>query len=95
MSFLTRTVRAVVLALARSIGSRVVNAETGEVLGRAFVIPWRGRIAVIGLDAEVKPVFLPQTRMTYWKQEIGFVLHSPPNFPHEARPQRPPHPPAR
>lgn len=95
MSFLTRTVRAIVLALARSIGSKVVNAETGEVIGRAFVIPWRGRIAVIGLDAEVKPVFLPQTRMTYWKQEIGFVLHSPPNFPHEARPQRPPHPPAR
>lgn len=95
MSFLTRTVRRLVIALARSVGSKVVNAETGEVIGRAFVIPWRGRIAVIGLDAEVKPVFLPQKRMTYWKQDIGFMLHSPPNFPHEARPQRHPHPPAR
>lgn len=95
MSFLSRTVRRLVIVLARSVGSKVVNAETGELIGRAFVIPWRGRIAVIGLDAEVKPVFLPQKRMTFWKQEIGFVLHSPPNFPHEARPQRPPHTPAR
>lgn len=95
MSFLTRTVRRLVLALARSIGSRVVDAETGRVIGRAFLIPWRGKIAVIGLDAEVKPVFLPQTRMTFWKQNIGFTLHAPPDFPHEARPQCPPDPPAR
>ena len=95
MSFLTRIVRPVVLALARSVGSKIVDAETGRVIGRAFLIPWRGKIAVIGLDAEVRPVFLPQPRLTYWKQELGFTLHTPPDFPHAVRPEPPPDPPAR
>ena len=95
MSFLTSAVRRLVLALARSVGSKIVDAETGAVIGRAFLVPWRGKIAVIGLDAEVKPVFLPQKRLTYWKQELGFKLHTPPDFPHAVRPQYPPDPPAR
>ncbi len=95
MSLFSNAVRSVVLALARSIGSKIVDAETGRVLGRAFLIPWRGKIAVIGLDAEVRPVFLPQKRLTYWKQELGFALHQPPDFPHETRPQSPPDAPAR
>lgn len=95
MSFLSRIIRPVVITLARTVGSKIVDAETGRVIGRAFLFPWRGKIAVIGLDAEVKPVFLPQQRLTYWKQELGFTLHTPPDFPHAARPQRPPDPPAR
>jgi len=95
MSFLTNAIRRLVLALARRVGSKIVDAETGEVIGRAFLVPWRGKIAVIGLDAEVKPVFLPQKRLTYWKQELGFQLHTPPDFPHAVRPQYPPDPPAR
>jgi hypothetical protein len=95
MSILTSAVRRVVLALARRMGTKIVDAETGAVIGRAFLVPWRGKIAVIGLDAEVKPVFLPQKRLTYWKQEIGFTLHAPADFPHVERLQRPPDPPAR
>ena len=87
-------VRRVVLALARSVGSKITDAETGRVLGRAFLFPWRGKIAVIGLEAEVKPVFLTQKRLTYWKQDLGFTVQPPPDFPHEASPQRPPDPPA-
>ena len=95
MAMLSSFIRRIVITLARSIGSKITDAETGRVIGRAFLFPWRGRIAVIGLDAEVKPVFLPQKRLTYWKQELGFVLHSPPDFPHEARSQPPPDPPTR
>ena len=94
MTLISSIVRRIVLALARSVGSRITDAETGEVLGRAFLFPWRGQIAVIGLDAEVKPVFLPQKRLTYWKQNLGFTVHKPADFPHEASPQCPPNPPA-
>ena len=91
---LSSLIRSIVITLARSVGSKITDAETGRVLGRAFLFPWRGKIAVIGLDAEVKPVFLPQRRLTYWKQDIGFTVHKPADFPHEASPQRPPDPPA-
>ena len=94
MALLSSFLRRIVLALARSVGSKITDAETGRVLGRALLIPWRGKIAVIGLEAEVRPVFLPQQRLTYWKQDIGFALHPPADFPHEPCPQRPPDPPA-
>ena len=93
MTLISSFIRRIVITLARSVGSKIMDAETGEVLGRAFLFPWRGKIAVIGLDAEVKPVFLPQQRLTYWKQNLGFTVHKPADFPHEASPQRPPDPP--
>ena len=94
MAQFSNFVRQVVITLARSLGSKITDAETGKVLGRAFLFPWRGKIAVIGLEAEVKPVFLPQKRLTFWKQDIGFAVQQPPDFPHEASPQRPPDSPA-
>lgn len=90
MAGLSNVIRRIVLGLARRVGSKVTDAETGRVLGRAFLLPWKGRIAVIGLEAEVKPVFLAQQRLTFWKQDLGFTVHPPPDFPHEASPQRPP-----
>ena len=73
------------VALARRIGTRIVDAKTGEVLGKALILPWRGKIHVIGLEVPVRLVWLPQKRLTYWKQQIGFVTHPPPDFPSEAR----------
>ena len=90
MANLSSVIRRIVIGLARRVGSKVTDAETGRVLGRAFLFPWKGRIAVIGLDAEVKPVFVAQKRLTFWKQDIGFTVQPPPDFPHEASPQRPP-----
>jgi hypothetical protein len=74
-------VRAAALAIFRALGTTIVDAETGRRLGRAFLFPWRGTIKVIGLDVPVRPVFLPQTRLTYWKQELGFTTHPAPDFP--------------
>jgi hypothetical protein len=77
---LRRVVRGVGLALARAIGTHLVDFKTGHSLGRALVVPWRGKIHIIGLVQAVRPVFLPQKRVTYWKQVLGFTVHEPPDF---------------
>ncbi len=83
MNPLKLALRSLVLRLARLLGSPVRDARTGQVLGRALLVPFRGRVHVVGLDASVVPVFLPQHRLTYWKQELGFTVHPPPDFSHE------------
>lgn len=75
--------RNLVVGLARRLGTTLRDAETGERIGKAFLIPWRGRILCIGLETPVRPVFLPQKRLTYWKQDLGFTRHPPPDFPRE------------
>ncbi len=78
-----KLIRSLGLWLAHTFGTRIVDSETGRSLGRAFVIPWKGKIHIIGLEAEVRPAFLPQKRLTYWKQEIVFTVHRPVDFPNE------------
>ena len=75
--------RALGLYLARHLGSPVRDVRTGQLLGRAIFVPFRGKLHVIGLEANVLPVFAPQDRLTYWKQELAFTTHPPPDFPHE------------
>lgn len=70
------------LKILRACGSTIIDAETGASLGRAFLFPWKGRVIVIGLEVPVRPVFCAQTRLTYWKQDLGFTVHPPPDFPH-------------
>lgn len=85
LSRLKTILRSLGLRLARRLGSRVMDARTGQSIGRALFVPWRGRIYIIGLEAHVVPMFLSQTRLTYWKQELGFTVHPLPDFPHEPR----------
>jgi hypothetical protein len=70
------------LRILRALGTTIVDQRTGEKLGRAFFFPWKGRIVVVGLesDAPVRPQFLPQKRLTFWKQEIGFTTFPVPDF---------------
>ncbi len=75
--------RAAGLALVRRFGSPVRDTRTGALLGRALFIPFGGKLHVIGLEASVIPVFAAQDRLTYWKQELAFTTHPPPDFPHE------------
>ena len=72
--------RSALLRFARTFGA-VVKDESGRVLGRALIIPFDGRIHVIGLETPVRLVWSPQSRLTYWKQEIRFTQHAPPDFP--------------
>jgi hypothetical protein len=74
-------IRLVGLSLARIFGSRVTDVQTGKALDKALIIPWRGKIHVIGLKKNIRPMFQPQKRLTYWKQTIGFTVHEPPDFP--------------
>lgn len=79
--------RNLVVQICRWLGSDVVDSSTGRKLGRALLLPWRGRILVIGLEAVVVVRFLPQSRLTFWKQEIGFAAGDiPPDFPRDRTP---------
>ncbi len=81
MQKITKLLRDAGLAILRALGTTVTDARTGRSLGRAFIFSWRGTIRVIGLETPVIPIFLPQTRLTYWKQDIGFTRHPAPDFP--------------
>jgi hypothetical protein len=67
-----------------------VDIASGEAIGRALIVVWRGKIHIIGLDVPVVPVFVPQTRITYWKQELGFTIHAAPDFPGRSAAMLPP-----
>ena len=92
-------IRNAAVAIFRFFGSEVIDQRTGERVGRAFFFGWRGRVIVIGLESEppLRPIFLPQERLTFWKQEIGFTSHLPPDFPSAPlsglEPASSPHPP--
>ena len=63
-------------------GIPLIDQRTGARIGRVAVLPWRGRLWVIGDEvAFVKMVFMPQIRETYWAREMGFASHPPPDFP--------------
>lgn len=78
-------IRKIGLAIARALGSEIIDCRSGEKLGRALLFAWRGKIHVIGLEASVRPIFLAQQRLTYWKQEIGFAAPATPDFPRVER----------
>jgi hypothetical protein len=78
-----KLIRAAGLSIARVFGTRVTDFQTGHPLGRALIIPWRGKIHVIGLEKDIRVIFQPQKRLTYWKQEIVFTTHPSVDFPKE------------
>jgi hypothetical protein len=82
---LTKIVRVLILKFAHAFGARLKDQRTGEALGRVLVIPFRGKLWIIGLTASVRPEFLPQIRTTYWKQDLGFATHPDPDFPSVSR----------
>ncbi|MEP7014877.1 MAG: hypothetical protein ABI925_05510 [Verrucomicrobiota bacterium] len=76
-----KLIRSLVLRIAQTIGTQIRDFESGRSLGRALIIPWRGKLHVIGLKVAVRPMFQPQKRLTYWKQEIVFAEYPSPDFP--------------
>ena len=77
----------VLLLVIGLVGMRVRDAGTGKDLGKYLFIPWRGRILVFGPgtanDEPFYPLFLPQERVGYTLQELGFQQHPKPDFPNE------------
>ena len=80
-----KLIRPFLLWLIRMVGSDIPDAQTGEVIGRALLLPWRGRILILGLVPDLVPVFRAETRMVQWKRTLGFTRHALPDFPHEPR----------
>ena len=75
------------VGLAKVFGMRLVDQHTKETLGKAIVIPFRGKIHLIGFHSAdngfVIPQFVTQRRVTYWKQSIVFAKHPFPDYPNE------------
>jgi len=69
--------------IVRLLGTEIKDQRTGKSLGKALLFPWRGRIVCVGLKNGVLPEFLPQKRLTYWRQELGFATPAEPDFSNE------------
>lgn len=53
-------------------GMKIHDQRTGKFLGKAFLLPWRGKVHVLGLQNPVCVAPLPQQTLNYSIQEIGF-----------------------
>ena len=69
--------------LSRFLGSSIIDVETGETLGKAFIVSWRGHVHLIGLTSTVplRPVAISSPRVAYWKTSMGFTAPREPDFP--------------
>jgi hypothetical protein len=81
-----KLIRPMVLWLINLFGSDIPDVQTGKIIGRALLLPWRGRILVLGTGLDLLPHFCAQTRMTQWQRTLGFTRHPAPDFPHESHP---------
>jgi len=78
--------RLLLKAVTAVLGRRVIDQRTGQVVGKAIFIFWRGKLRVIGLEEKrVIPAFEHQQRLTYWNQALTFSTHPEPDFPHERK----------
>lgn len=68
--------------LARCVGTTLHDESTGEVLGRAFLWKWAGRIYVIGYTGTAALKLVPVCRkdVRYWVFGIGFARADEPDF---------------
>jgi hypothetical protein len=63
----------VLIYLASKLGSKLRTVD-GTTICRAFLLPWAGRIHVIGLpnDVQLRPIPLPTANLSYWRQSIAW-----------------------
>lgn len=63
-------------------GRQVRDERTGQLLGKAICLPWRGKVWLAGLhEPYVRPVFLPEATVRYGRHRLGFATHAVPDFP--------------
>jgi hypothetical protein len=80
--------RPLFLGIINLLSSDIRDVDTGKCIGRALLVPWRGRILILGASVAgfaLVPKFFPQTRLTFWKCELGFTRHPAPDYLHEPR----------
>jgi len=74
------------LWFARTFGVKLTDPRTGESIGRVLIVPWKGKLAIFGLTKAVRPEFMPQTRVTYAKQDLAFHIAPEPDYPNVRSP---------
>jgi hypothetical protein len=87
-TFKRRILRPLALGIINLLGSDIRDVDSKERIGRALLVPWRGRILILGEGVAgyaIAPKFYPQARLTDWKVELGFTRHPIPDYPRESR----------
>jgi hypothetical protein len=71
------------LRLVDLLSREIFDLEDGRPLGRALLFGQGGGVRVVGHEGlpPLIPRFIPQERLTYWKQSIGFTTPPRPDFP--------------
>jgi hypothetical protein len=69
LNFLKKLFKSLIGLLARPIR----DPFSGKIIGKAFLFAWGDKIYLFGAEGAFVPVPLPQKRLTYWKQSIGFT----------------------
>lgn len=77
-----RCVRHMGMFLVRLLGSDIRDETDGELLGRAFIFSWFGRVHLIGYEGvPLRLVCVPQEKIRYWRITLGFTKAEVPDFP--------------
>ena len=81
---------ALIQYLAYLFGFKIVDQRTKKLLGKAFLIPFKGKILFIpgkhfkkDTIEYVIPEFCKLDKECFWKQEIGFSSHLEEDFENE------------
>lgn len=79
------------LVVIRLLGSNIVDVVDGEILGKAILIPWRGRVHLMGYEGiPLRMVCIPQEKVRYWRITVGFTKAEVPDYgrlPRKATPR--------
>ena len=77
-----RKLRGAAAWLIERFGTPIHDHRDNSFLGRALIFTLRGKLFLIGFSGEtpVRPVFLPDPTVRYWRQTIGFEAADVPDF---------------
>lgn len=69
--------------IAALLGTTLRDAETGEVLGKALVFAWRGRVHVLGYTGHIplRLIVVSRQKLEYWRLSVAFTAAREPNYP--------------
>lgn len=78
-----RSLGSILRRVAGLVGSTIKDVETGEILGKAIVLVWKGRVHLIGYTGSVplRPVAVPSRDIAYWRLTLGFAAPREPDYP--------------
>lgn len=76
-----RSIKKILLWIAKRLGGEVRDVRTGQKLGRALCLTGPWGIWMIGLPHAVRMMFLPEKTTRYTQHRIGFSTHEEPDYP--------------